>query len=64
MTRTMNVVYVRRDTSIREMWSERKTFASFLDELRYEYVLRDHFKYALRDNFDSRTIFVNVEPKK
>lgn len=62
---TLNINYCRRDakTSV-VLWSERKTFATIFDEFKYENCLRKHFNYAIRDNFDSRKIYVNVEFKE
>lgn len=62
MTTTLTIFYVRRDTVPHDrIWCERKTFASIVDEFKYESVLQDMHKYAIRSRFDSRQMFVNVE---
>ena len=66
MATTLNIFYVRRDVSSYDhcVWSEHKTFATIFNELKYEDMLRDKHKYALRYNFNSRDICVNVEHKE
>ena len=62
---TLNIEYCRRDTKTSVvLWSERKTFATILDEFKYENCLRKHFNYALRHHFNTREISVNVEFKE
>ena len=65
MTTTLTIFYVRRDTAPHyRMWCERKTFASIIDEFKYESMLQDMHKYAIMSRFDSLQIFVNVECKE